>query len=103
MEETVGRIAFLAKQPKRTLAAPAGRVAATSIVAGSGANFTASSATPSNTFATGTLSILTDKESAAILTASNLKPGATPVTGTVDISNTGSISGTFTLSRSAPV
>jgi len=99
----VARIAFLAKQPKRTLGALAVLVAATSIVAGSGANFTASSANPSNTFATGTLSILNSKENAAILTASNLKPGDTPVTGTVDISNTGSLSGTFTLSRNAPV
>ena len=99
----MGRIAFLAKQPKRTLGALAVLVAATSIVAGSGANFTASSANPSNTFATGTLSILNTKENAAILTASNLKPGDTPVTGTVDISNTGSLAGTFTLSRNAPV
>jgi spore coat-associated protein N len=103
MEETVGRIAFLAKQPKRTLGALAVLVAATGVVAGSGANFTASSANPSNSFATGSLSILNSKENAAILTAANMVPGGTPTTGTVDISNTGTIAGTFTLSRSAPV
>ena len=99
----MARIAFLIKQPKRTLGALAVLVAATGVVIGSGANFTASSANPSNTFATGSLSILNDKEGAAILTASNMRPGDTPVTGTVDIRNTGSLSGTFTLSRSAPV
>ena len=38
--------------------------------------------------------------SAAILNASNWKPGDTS-TGTVDIQNTGSLSGTFSLSRTA--
>ena len=97
------RIAFLAKRPKRMLGALAVLVAATGIVAGSGANFTASSANPSNSFATGSLSILNDKENAAILTATNMVPGGTPTTGTVDIRNTGTITGTFTLSRNAPV
>ena len=32
-----------------------------------------------------------------------MKPGDAPTVGTVDIRNTGSLSGTFTLSRSAPV
>ena len=99
----MARIAFLVKQPKRALGALAVLVAATGVVIGSGANFTASSANPSNTFATGSLSILNSKEGAAILTASDMRPGDTPVTGTVDIRNTGTLSGTFSLSRNAPV
>ncbi|HEX2085517.1 MAG TPA: hypothetical protein VHF89_07535 [Solirubrobacteraceae bacterium] len=90
------------KNPKRTLGALAVTVAATGLVIGSGANFTASSANPNNSFSAGTLTILNDKEGSAILTTgSNLKPGGTAATGVVDIRNTGSISGTFTLSRSA--
>ena len=96
----MARIAFLAKNPKRVLGSLAVLVAATGVVAGSGANFTASSANPSNSFTAGTLSILNDKENAAVLTASNMRPGAAASTGVVDISNTGSIAGDFTLSRS---
>ncbi len=95
----MARIAFLIKQPRRTLGALAVLVAATGVVVGSGANFSASSANPSNTFTTGSLSILNSKEGAAVLTASNMRPGDTPVTGTVDIKNTGSLAGTFSLSR----
>jgi hypothetical protein len=76
-------------------------VAATGVVIGSGANFTASSANPSNSLSTGSLSILNNKEGAAILTATGMKPGDAPTTGEVDIRNTGSLSGVFTLSRSS--
>jgi hypothetical protein len=100
MEEPVTRIAFLAKQPKRALGSLAVLVAATGVVVGSGANFTASSANPNNSFSAGTLSILNDKEGAAVLTASNLKPGGASAVGTVDISNTGSLAGDFSLARS---
>lgn len=101
----MARIAFLAKNPKRTLGALAVMVAATGLVVGSGANFTASSANPNNSFAAGTLSILNDKENAAIFTtpATNLKPGGASVTGVVDIQNDGTLPGNFELSRSAPV
>jgi len=102
MEDPVGRIAFLIKQPKRALGALAVLMAATGLVVGSGANFTASSANPSNSFATGSLSIENEKEGVAVLTASNMKPGGTAVVGTVDIRNSGSMSGAFSLSRSAP-
>ena len=99
----MARIAFLAKQPKRTLGALAVLVAATGVVVGSGANFSASSANPNNSFSAGTLTIVNDKENAAVLTTgtSNLKPGGPAATGVVDIQNDGSIAGTFTLSRSA--
>ena len=99
----MARIAFLIKHPKRALSALVVLVAAVGTVVGSGANFTASSANPSNSFATGTLSIENSKNAAAILTAANIKPGGTALTGTVDIRNTGSLPGTFSLSRSAPV
>jgi spore coat-associated protein N len=98
----VARLAFLVKQPKRTLGALAVLVAATGVVLGSGANFTASSANPTNKLATGSLSITNSKEGAAILTANGMRPGDAPVTGTVDIQNTGTLAGTFTLTRSAP-
>jgi spore coat-associated protein N len=98
----VARIAFLIKQPKRALGALAVLVAATGVVIGSGANFSASSANPNNSFSAGTLTILNDKEGSAILTTgTNLKPGGAVATGVVDIRNTGSLAGVFTLSRSA--
>ena len=97
----MARIAFLIKQPKRALGALAVLVAATGVVVGSGANFTASSANPSNTFSAGTLSMSNSKNAAAILSASGLKPGDTPTTGTVDIQNTGSLAGNFTVSRTS--
>jgi hypothetical protein len=67
-------------------------------VVGSGADFTAASANPSNTFSTGTLSMVNSKSGSAVLTASNLKPGNS-ATGDVDIQNTGTLSGAFTLVR----
>lgn len=97
----MARIAFLAQQPKRALGALAVLVAATGVVVGSGANFSASSANPNNSFSAGTLTIVNDKENAAILTASNLKPGGASATGVVDIQNNGSLAGDFSLSRSA--
>jgi spore coat-associated protein N len=97
------RISFLISNPRRALGALAAVVAATGVVIGSGANFTAASANPSNTLSTGSLSILNDKEGAAILTASNMRPGDPATVGTVDIKNTGTLSGTFSLSRGTPV
>lgn len=89
----------VARQPRRVLGALAVLLAAVGIAVGSGATFTASSANPSNTFASGTLSILNSKEGLAVLTASGLRPGDS-ANGTVDVQNTGSLSGAFTLARS---
>jgi hypothetical protein len=98
----VARIAFLAKNPKRALGSLAVLVAATGVVVGSGANFTSSSANPTNSFAAGTLTILNSKEGTAVLSSTGaMKPGGTAEVGTVDISNTGTIAGDFTLTRSA--
>jgi hypothetical protein len=91
---------MLSRNPKRRLGALAALLTATAVAVGSGANFTASSANPSNTFSTGSLSILNSKEGAAILTASGMKPGDAATVSTVDIKNTGTISGVFSLSKS---
>ncbi|MDQ5808671.1 MAG: CalY family protein [Actinomycetota bacterium] len=75
-------------------------MAATGVVVGSGASFTATSANPTNQFTAGSLSMSNSKAPGAILSASGMKPGDT-VTGTVDIANTGSLAGDFTLRRSS--
>ena len=96
-------LAPLTRHPRRTLATLATVLTAVGITVASGADFTASSANPANTFSAGTLSMNNSASNSAILTASNLKPGGTPSTGTVDISNTGSLAGAFTLTRGTPV
>ncbi len=97
------RLQVLRGQPKLALGALLTLLLAAGAVVGSGADFTASSANPANTFAAGTLSIVNSKEGVAVLSASNLRPAGPSATGTVDIENDGSLSGAFTLSRSAPV
>lgn len=99
----MSRLHVLARRPKRTLAALSTALVAVGVTVASGADFTAASANPSNTFSTGTLSIDNGNEGAAILTASNMRPGDPATTGTVDIANSGSLSGVFTLTRRAPV
>jgi spore coat-associated protein N len=98
----VSRLSALAAHPRRTVGALAVVLAAVGITVGSGANFTAHSANPSNTFTAGTLSMDNTKSASAVLTAGNLKPGDT-ATGTVDIQNTGSVAGAFTLKTTSPV
>jgi spore coat-associated protein N len=99
----MSRLSLLASQPKLALGALLTLLLAAAAVVGSGADFTASSANPSNTFASGTLKIANSKEGTAILTASGMRPGGAAAVGTVDIENTGSLDGVFTLSRTAPV
>jgi len=69
---------------------------AASVVAASGANFTSTSANPSNTFTAGNLHQTNSKDGAAILTVTKMKPGDTQ-SGTVTITNDGDLGGTFTL------
>jgi spore coat-associated protein N len=88
--------------PRRVLLAFGGLMVAAAVAAGSGANFNSTSANPSNIFTAGTISHSNSKNSAAILTAANMIPGGT-ATGTVDIKNTGTASGTFTLTHTAAV
>ena len=96
----MSRLSALAAHPRRTVGALAVVLAAVGITVGSGANFTAHSANPSNTFTAGTLSIDNSRgngsSATAILTAPNLKPGDS-APGTVDIQNSGSVAGNFTL------
>jgi hypothetical protein len=97
----MSRLLVLASQPRMALGALLTLALAVGAVIGSGANFTASSANPTNTFTAGTLTMSNSKAGAAVLTASNMRPGDPASTGTVDIKNTGSLSGAFTVSRSA--
>jgi hypothetical protein len=97
----MSRLKVLAAQPRTALGALLTLLLATGAVVGSGADFTASSANPANTFASGTLSVANSKSGIAVLSASNLRPGDPAQTGTVDIENDGSLSGAFTLSRGA--
>ena len=91
------RLSVLVSHPKRTLTALAAALVAAGLAVGTGANFTAQAANPGNLFAAGSLSI-GNTPTTAILTASNMVPGST-TNGTVDIENTGSVAGTFSLSR----
>jgi spore coat-associated protein N len=98
----MSRFRVLAANPRLALGALLTLLLAAAAVVGSGADFTASSANPANTFAAGTLTISNSKEGAAVLSASSLKPGNS-ANGTVDIQNTGDLSGIFTLTRTTPV
>jgi hypothetical protein len=97
----MSRLRALAAQPKTALGVLVTVLIAATAVAGSGANFTASSANPANTFSAGTLSIANSRAGTAILTPSDLRPGEPAQAGLVDIENDGSLSGAFTLSRGA--
>ena len=98
----MSRLRVLTANPRLALGALLTLLLAAGAVIGSGADFTASSANPSNTFASGTLSMVNSKQGTAVLSASNLRPTGSAV-GIVDIENTGSLSGAFTLSRTTPV
>jgi spore coat-associated protein N len=98
----MSRLRVLAANPRLALGALLTLLLAAGAVVGSGADFTASSANPSNTFASGTLSMVNSKQGTAVLSASNLRPTGS-ANGVVDIENTGSLSGDFELSRSTPV
>jgi spore coat-associated protein N len=98
----MSRLALLVRRPRATLGALATVLAATGLTVASGADFTAQSANPANTFTAGTLSMSNSADNAAVLTASNLRPGDPASVGTVDIANTGSLSGAFTLTRGTP-
>src|SRR3954468_10720691 len=97
------RFATLVRHPRRTLATLATVLAAVGVTVASGADFTAQSANPANTFTTGSLAMSNSAPNQAVLSATGLRPGGAPVDGTVDIANTGSLSGAFTLTRGTPV
>src|SRR5687767_2915854 len=85
----LSRLQVLTSQPKLALGALLTLLLATTAVVGSGADFTATSANPSNTFAAGTLSIGNSKDGVAVLSASDLRPAGPAADGVVDIENTG--------------
>jgi spore coat-associated protein N len=93
----MSRFHTLASKPKRTLGVLAVALAAVGVAVGSGANFSAQAANPSNSFTAGTLT-MTNSPAGALFTSANMKPGDS-TSSTVDIENTGSLSGTFSLSR----
>jgi spore coat-associated protein N len=99
----MSRIKVLAAQPRMALGALLTLLLAAGAVVGSGADFTASSANPANTFASGTLNSANSKDGTAVLSASGLKPGAAATVGTVDIQNSGDLSGAFTVVRTTPI
>jgi hypothetical protein len=98
----MSRMKALAANPRLALGGLLTLLLSAGAVVGSGADFTASSANPANTFSSGTMTMLNSKAGEAVLTASNMRPGDS-ADGVVDIENTGSLSGDFTLSRSTPV
>jgi spore coat-associated protein N len=79
----------------QVLATLTGVVIAAALVIGSGANFTAHSANPSNVFSTGTLS-MSNSPSGMEVTVSNMVPGDSH-DGSVVIKNTGDVAGHFYL------
>jgi hypothetical protein len=98
----MSRLHVLVSQPRLALGALLTLLLAAGAVVGSGADFTATSANPANTFASGTLSMVNSNDGVAVLSASNMRP-TDSAQGTVDIKNSGSLSGAFTLSRGTPV
>jgi hypothetical protein len=91
--------ARIVRRPKRTLGTLALGLCALGVAIGSGADFTAQTANPSNTFSAGSLSMDNSKNGSAIFAPTNMRPGGPAQTGVVDIKNTGSVDGAFTLSR----
>jgi hypothetical protein len=96
----MSRFAFMARRPKRTLAVLALLLVAIAVTVGSGANFTAQTANPTNTFTAGTLQMSNSANGTAIFTSPPLWKPADSRTGQVDIQNTGTLNGNFVLSTS---
>ncbi len=99
----MSRFKMFAANPRRSLAALATVLVAVGVTGASGADFTASSANPANTFTAGTMTMFNDKDNAAIFSASDLKPGGPTQSGTVDIANMGSLAAPFVLSKGTVV
>jgi hypothetical protein len=95
----MSRFKVLKANPRRSLAALATVLVAVGLTGASGASFSAQTANPTNTFTAGTLLMDNSKPGAAIFTSSpNMRPGDS-ATGLVDIKNSGTLSGTFKLSK----
>ena len=95
----MNRMSALWRSSPRALLLGLGTIGlAAAVTVGSGADFTSSTANPSNVFTAGTLSHSNSKNNLAILTAGNMKP-TDQVNGFVDIKNTGTLPGAFSLSK----
>lgn len=94
------RISRLSQHPRRTLAALATALVAVAVAVGSGAVFTAHSASPSNLFTSGVLQHSNSKDGAAIVSIARMRP-TDSVDGSATLTNTGDVAGSFTLSKSA--
>lgn len=94
----MSRITTLKQRPRRTLGVLTAVLVALGVVVASGADFSATTANPGNSFAAGTLSMTNSAgDGTAFLTLTNLRPGGPTQDGTIDIKNTGSLAGDFTV------
>jgi hypothetical protein len=91
----MSRLSILLRKPKSVLGVLTAVVVAVGLTVASGADFTAQTANPNNTFTAGNLSMVNSLDNQAVFTPSNMRPGGPAQTGTVDIENSGSIDGTF--------
>jgi hypothetical protein len=78
------RLRILAAQPRLALGALLTLLLAAGAVVGSGADFTASSANPSNTFASGTLTMVNSKDAVAVIDCGMFSGGTPPTCGDGD-------------------
>jgi spore coat-associated protein N len=89
--------------PRKLAGALALLLLSAGMAVGSGASFTAQSASPGNLVTAGALTIDNNKKNAglqgAIFSATNMKPGDS-TTGTVAVTNTGDVAGDFSLALS---
>jgi hypothetical protein len=95
----MSRIQALVHQPRLALSGLVTVALATAAVVGSGADFTASSASAASTFSTGQVKLDNSKENVAIFDATNLRPNGVAQSGTVDIKNTGTFAETMKVTR----
>lgn len=86
------------RRQRRTIAGLALALAAAAVAVGSGADFSARTANPENTFSAGALTMFNSHDGSAVFNAMNMSPGVGQ-SGAVDIGNTGTIRGRFSLSR----
>jgi len=91
----LSRISVLAARPRHTIGALSVVLAAVGVAVGSSASFTAHSASATQTFSAGSLSI-TGPGASAILSADDMVPGESR-TGVADVQNSGSVQGAFAL------
>ena len=98
----MSRFKVLRANPRRTLAALATLLIAVGVTAASGANFTATSANPSNTFSSGTMTHAQHERGRRDPHRHEHEARRHRPAGEVNIKNTGTLPGAFTLSQGQP-